>query len=77
MSDLERHVLPYYFFPLTKPIFGWAPITVNDGMYSIRAAFNANELSQLAQRAGIPNAEITVHRPAFRISLVAKKGAAG
>jgi ubiquinone/menaquinone biosynthesis C-methylase UbiE len=77
VSDLERHVLPYYFFPLTKPIFGWAPITVNDGMYSIRAAFNADELSQLAQSAGIPNAEITVHRPAFRISLVAKKGAAG
>jgi ubiquinone/menaquinone biosynthesis C-methylase UbiE len=74
VSDLERHILPYLFFPLTKPFFGWTPITMHDGMFSIRSAFRASELSQMALNAGIANAEVTVHRPAFRISLVARKG---
>jgi len=76
VSDLERHVLPYLFFPITKPFFGWTPITMHDGMFSIRSAFHASELSELAKNAGIPNAEVTIHRPAFRISLVARKGSA-
>ena len=73
VSDLERHVLPYLFFPITKPFFGWTPMTVHDGMYSIRAAFRACEMQELARNAAIPNAEVRVHRPAFRISLIAKK----
>jgi SAM-dependent methyltransferase len=73
VSDLERHVLPYLFFPFTKPFFGWTPITIHDGMYSIRSAFRACEMRELAMNAGIPNAEVTVHRPAFRISVVARK----
>jgi len=24
-SDLERHILPYLVFPVTRPFFGWAP----------------------------------------------------
>ena len=75
VSDLERHVLPYLFFPATKPFFGWTPITMHDGMTSIRSAFRPGELQQCAKNAGIPNAEITVHRPAFRISVVARKTA--
>jgi SAM-dependent methyltransferase len=77
VSDLERHILPYLFFPATRPFCGWTPITMHDGMSSIRAAFRACELRQLADRAGIPNAEVTVHRPAFRISVVARKPASG
>jgi SAM-dependent methyltransferase len=73
ISDLERHILPYLFFPLTKPLFGWTPITMHDGMCSIRAAFRAGEIRELAKNAGIPDPEVTVHRPAFRISVVARK----
>jgi ubiquinone/menaquinone biosynthesis C-methylase UbiE len=73
VSDLERHVLPYLFFPATKLFFGWTPMTMHDGMYSIRAAFRAGEMRELAKNAGIPNAEVKVHRPAFRISLIARK----
>ena len=73
ISDLERHILPYLFFPASKPIFGWTPMTVHDGMCSIRAAFRASELRKLAENAGIVNARVEIHRPAFRLSLVAVK----
>jgi hypothetical protein len=73
VSDLERHILPYLFFPATRLFFGWTPLTVHDGMCSIRAAFRASELSKLAENAGIVNARVEIHRPAFRLSLVAVK----
>jgi 2-polyprenyl-3-methyl-5-hydroxy-6-metoxy-1,4-benzoquinol methylase len=73
ISDLERHILPYLFFPVTRPLFKWTPITMHDGMFSIRSAFRVREMRKLAQDAGIGHALVRVHRPAFRISLVAKK----
>jgi SAM-dependent methyltransferase len=73
VSDLERHILPYLFFPLTRPFLGWTPMTVHDGMFSIRAGFRACEMQRLAKDAGISQVEVFVHRPAFRISLIAKK----
>jgi ubiquinone/menaquinone biosynthesis C-methylase UbiE len=73
VSDLERHILPYLFFPATKVFFGWTPLTMHDGMFSVRAAFRAGELREMAERAGISNAQVTVHRPAFRLSMVAWK----
>jgi len=73
VSDLERHMLPYLFFPLTKPFMRWTPITMHDGMFSIRSAFRACEMKQLAEDAGLPHAEVQVHRPAFRLSVIARK----
>jgi 2-polyprenyl-3-methyl-5-hydroxy-6-metoxy-1,4-benzoquinol methylase len=73
ICDLERHVLPYLFLPATKYLFGWKRVTVHDGMISVRASFRASELLELSRRAGIEKAQIRVHRPAFRISLVALK----
>jgi 2-polyprenyl-3-methyl-5-hydroxy-6-metoxy-1,4-benzoquinol methylase len=75
VSDLERHILPYLFFPATRPFFGWTPLTMHDGMCSIRAAFRASELRELAENAGIQNARVEIHRPAFRLSLVGLKEA--
>jgi len=73
VSDLERHVLSYLFLPATKLFLGWTHMTVHDGMISVRAGFRACELRQLAKNAGMHNAQIEVHRPAFRISIVAAK----
>lgn len=73
VNDLERHLLPYCFLPATKYLFGWQRITLHDGPISVRAAFRAKELEALSLRAGIENVQVEVHRPAFRISLVAKK----
>ncbi len=73
VSDLERNILPYCFLPATRYFFGWERITVHDGMISVRAAFRKSELLELCRKAGITNAQARVHRPAFRISLTARK----
>ena len=71
LSDLERNPVAYYFLPLTKWIFGWDPITLHDGPISVEASFHAGELERLAQDAGLLDPQVTVHRPAFRLVLVA------
>jgi SAM-dependent methyltransferase len=71
--DLERSIVPYLFLPATRYLFDWKPITVTDGMISVRASFTQAELRTLAEKAELRNIEVTVHRPAFRISLVALK----
>ena len=75
VCDLERHLIPYIFLPATRLLFGWDPVTVHDGTRSVRAGFRYGELLALAQKAGIPDPEVVVHRPAFRLALVARKGA--
>jgi 2-polyprenyl-3-methyl-5-hydroxy-6-metoxy-1,4-benzoquinol methylase len=73
VCDLERHIVPYCFLPASKILFRWQPITVHDGVISVRASFRASELLELSRRAGIKVPEVRVHRPAFRLSLVAMK----
>lgn len=72
--DLERHVLPFLFLRASKPLFRWNHITVHDGLISVKASFRADEMRKLAESAGIGNAKLTTHRPAFRWSMVAQKG---
>lgn len=71
--DLERQLLPYLFLPVTRLLFQWQPVTVHDGIISVRASFRANELLALAQRARIDQADVQIHRPAFRLSMIALK----
>jgi SAM-dependent methyltransferase len=73
VADLERRWLPYAFMKMAKPIFQWNHVTVHDGLRSIRASFRVGELSALAQEAGLPEIRVKVHRPAFRITLIASK----
>jgi SAM-dependent methyltransferase len=75
--DLERHVLPYIFLPLTRPLFKWGQITVHDGVRSVRAAFTGSELRSLAQRAGIPDPVVRAYRPSFRLTLSGAKSNMG
>jgi ubiquinone/menaquinone biosynthesis C-methylase UbiE len=71
IADLERHIFPLLFLRLSKPVFGWRRITVHDGLRSIRAAFRPAELKKLAEAAGIDSPFVEVHRPAFRLTLLA------
>lgn len=71
--DLERRLLPYVFLPVTRILFRWNDVTVHDGIISVRASFRAKELLALAQRAKISRAEVRVHRPAFRVTMIAVK----
>jgi ubiquinone/menaquinone biosynthesis C-methylase UbiE len=73
ITDLERHVLPYCFLPVTRPFMKWNRITVGDGVISVRAAFTRKELEQLARAAGLQHITTEVHRPAFRLSMLAEK----
>jgi len=73
ICDLERQLIPYIFLPATRALFRWNRITVHDGIRSVRASFRHTELLQLARQAGIPNAEVRAHRPAFRLSMVARR----
>lgn len=68
--DLERNPVAYYFLPWTKWLFGWDPVTVNDGPISVEAAFRSRELEELARRAHL-HSQARVYRPAFRIALSA------
>jgi hypothetical protein len=69
--DLERNPVAYYFLPLTRSIFKWDPVTVNDGAISVEAAFRTHELEDLARRAGLQNPKARAYRPAFRIAMSA------
>jgi 2-polyprenyl-3-methyl-5-hydroxy-6-metoxy-1,4-benzoquinol methylase len=73
VCDLERHVLPFLFLPLTGFLFRWNPITLHDGPISVRASFRPTELARLAEHAGIHHPKVAVYRPAFRICLSANK----
>jgi hypothetical protein len=72
ISDLERHWIPFYFLPVTKPIYGWNPITLHDGPISVQAGFRKAELAELAAAAGLRDIDVRAHRPAFRLALSAR-----
>jgi SAM-dependent methyltransferase len=72
IADLERHIVPYWFLPVSRPIFGWHWMTVHDGRISVRAAFTGEELGAVAERAGLKQVQVTAYRPAFRIALVGR-----
>jgi SAM-dependent methyltransferase len=73
VCDLERHIVPYFFLPASRLLLRWNPITIHDGVISVRASFRPEELLHLSRQAGIEAPEVRVHRPAFRLSLIAMK----
>lgn len=72
--DLERNPIPYYFIAWTRWLFGWNPVTVNDGKISVEAAFRPRELETLARAAGLTHPQARAYRPAFRIGMIASAG---
>jgi 2-polyprenyl-3-methyl-5-hydroxy-6-metoxy-1,4-benzoquinol methylase len=69
--DLDRGPLAYYFLPSTRWLFRWHDITISDGQISVAAALKKNELMALAARAGLDVAQVRVHRPWSRLSMIA------
>jgi len=70
--DIERHVLAYYFLPLTRWLLRWSDLTVHDGCASVKAAFHRTELESLTKSLEPVEAVVCRHTPWFRISLVLK-----
>lgn len=69
--DLDRGPLAYHFLPSTRWLFGWHDITISDGQISVAAALKKHELLALTERAGLQSAQVRVHRPWSRLSLIA------
>ena len=69
--DLERGPLAHHFIPATQWLFHWNRITMHDAPVSVAAGFKQQELLNLAAAAGLNNANVRVHRPWGRLSLVA------
>jgi SAM-dependent methyltransferase len=72
VNDLERHPLAYYFLPMTRWWFRWCPVTLHDGPISVEAGFHTEELRILAEEAGLVDVDVQRHRPAFRLSMIAR-----
>ncbi|HQT76604.1 MAG: hypothetical protein B7Z80_10620 [Rhodospirillales bacterium 20-64-7] len=67
ISDLHRHAIPYYGFPLLARMAGWHRFVREDGRISIARAFVRDEWEVLLDRAGLSGqAAITWHLP-FRL----------
>jgi 2-polyprenyl-3-methyl-5-hydroxy-6-metoxy-1,4-benzoquinol methylase len=64
--DLQRHWMASSFLPATRWLARWHPMTVHDGVISVRAAFTPSEMRRLAP----PDATVRSHGPWFRLSVV-------
>jgi 2-polyprenyl-3-methyl-5-hydroxy-6-metoxy-1,4-benzoquinol methylase len=60
ISDLHRHVLPYYGFPVLARLLFWHRFVREDGQISIARAFVRAEWEALLRQAGITEQQATV-----------------
>jgi len=58
VSDLHRAVVPHLFGQAAFPLLFRSPVSVNDGLVSIRRGFRPSELQAAFEEAGIPHARI-------------------
>jgi SAM-dependent methyltransferase len=75
VNDLHRARVPYLFGRAFFPLLFRSPVSVNDGLLSIRRAFTAQELRASFQEAGIPDVRIARAFP-YRLVAIAVKPAA-
>jgi 2-polyprenyl-3-methyl-5-hydroxy-6-metoxy-1,4-benzoquinol methylase len=60
ISDLHRHILPYYGFPILARLALWHRFVREDGQISIARAFIRAEWHALLRQAGITEQQATV-----------------
>jgi ubiquinone/menaquinone biosynthesis C-methylase UbiE len=70
VNDLVRNLVPYYFARVAFPIMAASFLTRNDGPVSVLRGFTAEEMNELARRAGLKNRQVKRVFP-YRLSLVA------
>jgi ubiquinone/menaquinone biosynthesis C-methylase UbiE len=72
VNDLHRARVPYLF---ARAVFPWvlkSPVSVADGLLSIRRAFTPSELAQYFREAGIDHVEVRRSLP-YRLVAVATR----
>jgi ubiquinone/menaquinone biosynthesis C-methylase UbiE len=70
--DLHRHPIAYFFYTTIGHLFLHNRLIREDGALSILRSFTPEELSKLAERAGLENIEVTRHFP-YRLVLSSRK----
>lgn len=70
VSDLERALLPFLFGRAAFPLLFRTPVSVHDGLVSIRRGFRAPELAAAFHAAGLGGVSIRTHFP-YRLLAVA------
>jgi SAM-dependent methyltransferase len=72
ISDLHRHLIPYYGFPLLAYAAFWHRFVRQDGQISIARAFTSREWDLLLRQAGVAEqATVTWHIP-FRLCVASR-----
>jgi len=72
VNDLRRAYVPYWFGRLVFPWLFRSPLSVSDGLLSIRRGFEPRELLRAFEHAGIPGPRL-VRRFPYRLLAVASK----
>lgn len=67
ITDLERHAVAYFGFPILCALAGWHDIVRRDGKVSIARSFRLAEWAELARRAGL-EAQVEARFP-FRVAV--------
>lgn len=74
VQDLHRHPISYRFLPWTKPLFSWHPITIDDGMLSVAAAWRKDELIAILEATRLAKqSRVQWHFPSFRYFIAIAK----
>lgn len=73
INDLHRAPVPYVFGRIVFPFVFRSPVSVADGLVSIRRAFRPDELRRAFASAGIAGARVRRSFP-YRLVAVAEKG---
>jgi hypothetical protein len=74
VNDLHRARVPYLFGRVAFPLLFRSPVSVADGLLSIRRAFRPEELRAAFAEAGIPGVRIRRSFP-YRLVAVAERAA--
>ncbi len=72
VSDLHRAAVPYLFGQAAFPLLFQSPVSVHDGLVSIRRGFRPGELREAFEEAGIGQVRISRHFP-YRLLAVATR----
>ena len=71
VNDLRRARVPHLFARLVFPLVFRSPVSVHDGLVSIRRGFTSEDLHEAFARAGIPRVRV-VRRLPYRLVAVAE-----
>jgi len=77
VSDLRRSLVPFLFGRALFPLLFASPVSVEDGLVSIRRSFHAEELRNAFVEAGLPSVRLRRHFPYRLVASIERAGGRG